>query len=353
VTWGAYALLFGKQSERGSSSTSNELEPSPIFSEMENTAPEHSTSPDSPLVDYVVAQSLTTKSSNAVLIRVDDGSVLYEKNCSGVIFPASLTKIMTAIVALNNLNDLYSTIMLDEHVFSSLQGSNLSVAGFIAGEEVRAIDLLYGLLLPSGAECGIGLAQYIAGSESSFVDLMNSMALELGMNDTHFTNTSGVHDADHYSTVSDIAILLRYAISNETFLQIFTSANHSSPPTNKHPNGLSFSSTLFSNVESATVDGVSILGGKTGFTSEAGRCLASLAEVNGEWFILITAGARSETQTQNTGRRRGASEAPGAPGAPGELPREPQGEVADVNYSVQNLHIDDAFAVYSAITVVG
>lgn len=240
---------------------------------------------------------------------------LYDKDSAAKIYPASMTKIMTAVVLLENLNDLNEVIVLKEKMYSGIYEANAMTAGFLPDEEVRAIDLLYGLLLPSGAECAIGLAEHVAGSESAFANLMNEKAWELGMNGTHFVNATGLHDAEHYSTVGDISVLLQYAIDNGTFYEIFTASSYSSRPTNLHQNGVTFYSTLFSNMDSADFDRGSILGGKTGYTDEAGQCLASLAEKDGERFILVTCGA------------------------PGD-------------YRIQKLHIDDTFTVYAAIEAI-
>jgi D-alanyl-D-alanine carboxypeptidase len=198
---------------------------------------------------------------------------------------------MTAVVALENLSDFSQTISFSEETLAALEEADASVAGFEAGEEARVIDLLYGLMLPSGAECGIGLAELVAGSESAFADLMNSKAAELGMADTHFTNTSGLPDDEHYSTAQDIATLLRYAIELPGFYDIFTTPEYSTPPTDEHEDGLTFKSTLFADLPDAGFEDGAILGGKTGFTNAAGRCLASLAEKFGERFILVTGGA--------------------------------------------------------------
>jgi D-alanyl-D-alanine carboxypeptidase (penicillin-binding protein 5/6) len=237
---------------------------------------------------------------------------LYDKDGGAKIYPASLTKIMTAVVALEMLGDLDEGIMLEQGIFSEIYQEDAVTAGFLPNEEVRAIDLLYGMMLPSGAECAIGLAEHLAGSEAEFAKLMNAKAQQLGMDGTHFTNAVGLHDAGHFSTVRDIAVLLRYALGNSTFYQIFTSDWHSSQPTGLHPDGISFSSSLFSIIGSGDFPGGAIVGGKTGFTDEAGLCLASLALKDGGSFILVT------------------SQAPGGP----------QG---------QSPHIDDAFTVYSAI----
>lgn len=233
-------------------------------------------------------------SPNAILIRLKDDKILKQKNSEEKIYPASLTKVMTAIVAIENLPDLNGEIILTNSAFKGLYKADASMAGFQPGEQVRAIDLLYGVLLPSGAECCIGLADQIAGSEQNFVKMMNQKAAELGMKNTHFENATGLHDKNHYTTAKDLAILLNYALKNDTFREIFTSPRHSTPPTNKHSGGITFNSTMFQELNNQNIIGGEILGGKTGYTDEAGLCLASLAKVGKEEYILISAGAKGD-----------------------------------------------------------
>lgn len=234
----------------------------------------------------------------AILIRLNDG-VVVERNSEEVVYPASLTKIMTAVVALESLPDLQKEIILTNEMFEGLYEANASMAGFQPGEKVRAIDLLYGVLLPSGAEACRALASEIAGSEQDFVSLMNQKAAELGMSNTHFTNATGLHQKSHYTTVKDIAVLLCYALQNDTFREIFTSSRHSTPPTNIHPDGITFYSTLFKELDHPQVNGGEIMGGKTGYTDKAGLCLASLARVDGQEYILVTAGAKGDHTEQH------------------------------------------------------
>lgn len=234
-------------------------------------------------------------STHVVLMTAQGGKVIGEINGEERIYPASLTKIMTAIVAIEELDDLEQGITLDAEIFPDLYAQDATQAGFQPGETVRAIDLLYGVILPSGAECCIGLANAISGSEEAFVELMNQKAQKLGMDGTHFCDTTGLHDPEHYSTVHDIAVLLKYAIRNDTFREIIESARHSTGITNVHPDGITYYSTMFKNLNDSTVTGGKILGGKTGFTNEAGLCLASFAEIEGKEYILVTAGAPGAT----------------------------------------------------------
>ncbi|ERI91377.1 serine-type D-Ala-D-Ala carboxypeptidase [Clostridiales bacterium oral taxon 876 str. F0540] len=238
------------------------------------------------------------KSSNAILIRLTDDAILMQKNSDKKIYPASLTKMMTAIVAIENLPDPNEEINLTEATFQGLSGEDASMAGFKPGEQVKSIDLLYGALLPSGAECCIGLADKIAGSEQNFVKMMNKKAADLGMKNTHFENATGLHNENHYTTVRDLSILLKYALKNNTFREIFTSYRHYVPPTNKHPEGVTFYSTMFEELKNQNITGGQILGGKTGYTNEAGLCLASLAKVGKQEYIMISADAKGNHNTK-------------------------------------------------------
>lgn len=242
--------------------------------------------------------STSLHSPHAILIRLNDHTILMQKKSEEEIYPASLTKLMTAIVAIEHLPNLQEKMILPSSMFQELYKADATMAGFQPGEKVRAIDLLYGTMLPSGAECCIGLASQIAGSEQSFVKLMNQKAADLGMNNTFFNNTTGLHDENHYTTVKDMAILLIYALQNETFRQIFTSFCHTTQPTNKHPDGITFYSTMFENLNDPSITGGKILGGKTGYTDKAGLCLASLAKEGREEYVLVTAGAKGNHKSE-------------------------------------------------------
>ena len=227
----------------------------------------------------------------AVLMQVRGGRVIGEINGEEQMYPASMTKIMTTILAIENLKDLNQEITITNDMVADLYVQDAMQAGFQPNETVKAIDLLYGVMLPSGAECCVALADTVAGSVSDFVTLMNEKAEKLGMTGTHFSSISGLHREDHYSTAKDIALLLRYAIKNDTFREIIESPYHSTSGTNIHPDGITFYSTMFKNLSDTSVIDGEIKGGKTGYTSQAGHCLASFAEIDGVEYILVTAGA--------------------------------------------------------------
>ncbi len=237
-------------------------------------------------------------SPNFIVMRLDSQKPLLEKGGGDRIYPASLTKIMTTIVAIENLEDLEQKLLLSDELFDALYAENSSMAGFLPGEEIAARDLLFGIMLPSGGECCVGIAEEIAGTEESFVTLMNLKAEELGMKDTHFTNTTGLHDTEHFSTVRDLAVLLQYSLQNDTFRRIFTSKQYTAAPTNLHPEGVTMYSTMFKSLEDNSIMNGELLGGKTGYTSKAGLCLASLARIGDTEYIMISAGAKGNHKTE-------------------------------------------------------
>lgn len=172
------------------------------------------------------------------------------------------------------------------------------MAGFRPDETATVRDLLYGVLLPSGAECCEALAREVSGSEEAFVELMNQKAAALGMASTHFCNPTGLHDPEHVSTVRDMAVLLRAAMQNEMFRTIFATARYTVPPTNLHPDGFTMESTFWSELDGTELRRGKFLGGKTGYTSAAGLCLASAAEVKGKTYLMVTAGAQGNHDTE-------------------------------------------------------
>lgn len=245
-----------------------------------------------------IAQLDTLNSPYAILMDASTGEVLAEQNADTQMYPASMTKMLTAVTAMESVSSLDETVTMPYEIYAALYEEGASMAGFEAGEQASVRQLLYGVILPSGAECCITLADLIDGSESAFVQRMNEKAQELGMSSTHFVTCTGLHDAQHYSTIRDIAVLLQYALQSSDFREIFTAHSYSVAPTAQHPEGFTFYSTMFQSLGDASVTGGEILGGKTGYTEEAGLCLASLAQVNGREYILVTAGAPGSHDTE-------------------------------------------------------
>ena len=224
------------------------------------------------------------------MVRVSDGGVALDMSSDAVIYPASMTKVMTALLAIENLPDPDEKILLSPELVDSLYAEGASMAGFSSGELVSVQDLIYGTLLPSGAEASVALAERIAGSEAAFAEMMNQKAAELGMTSTHFTNCTGLHDDQHYSTCRDIAKLFEAALQNETFASVITAREYTCEPNAWHENGLVLTSTMFALMDHTELEnGAKILGGKTGTTDEAGYCLVSFASYKNDIYILVTA----------------------------------------------------------------
>ena len=229
--------------------------------------------------------------SEYAVLEDASGTAIAEMGAHERMRPASMTKMMTVLVAIESIDDLDASVTVEGGDFAGLYEAGASLAGFEPGEVTTGRELVYGAMLPSGAECCQALARIAAGSTDDFVGLMNERAAELGMADTRFRNTTGLDEDGHYSTVADMAALLRAALGNEDFRAAFTSPAHTVPPTNRHPDGLTLRSTLSESLPSYEVSGGWILGGKTGYTGGAGLCLASAAEIDGRLYVLVTAHA--------------------------------------------------------------
>lgn len=240
------------------------------------------------------------KSTNAILIDLTSGEIIAEKSPDERIYPASITKIMTTIIALEHFEDTEVSLEVSNQIFSYLIAQNASVAGFSAGEKVKVIDLLYGVLLPSGADACLTIANAVAGNEQAFAKKMTKKAHEIGAVNTNFVNSTGLHDENHYTTVRDLSKILVYALNNDVFKTIFTTEKYTTSPTNKHKNGITVTSTTFSAFKRAGITNNYVLGGKTGYTCEAALCLATLGKKNDREYILVTVGASTPNASRGT-----------------------------------------------------
>lgn len=241
-------------------------------------------------LEFVYADDFNITSEYVVLYNLNDNEVLYEKNSEEQTQIASLTKIMTTIVALEEVEDLTSEVIIKRSDFSGI--SEYSQAGFEVGDKTTVKDLLYGIMLPSGADAANALANYVGGDISGFVELMNKKVTELGLKNTHFDNPIGMDSEDNYSTASDVAKLLLYALENETFKEIFTTRNYEIEELD-----ISMKSTLIGYSKSYGLDVSEILGAKSGFTDGAGLCLASIATIDDVNYLLVTIKAATTSRS--------------------------------------------------------
>ncbi len=229
------------------------------------------------------------QSKNAILVDCSTNTSIAQRLADQAIYPASLTKIMTVVVAYENINDLNDTFRMTADLVRKAANQGASLAGFWAGSVLTMKDLMYGAVLPSGAEATYALAQYVAGSEESFAALMNKKAAELGMTKTHFVTVTGLHDPNHYSTVRDMATLMNYAMSIPAIKEIMSAVEY------RTTDGKNLTSLVFAktgHVHKTYNNGVTMIAGKSGYTPEAAYCLATYYESDdGKRYILITAGA--------------------------------------------------------------
>lgn len=229
----------------------------------------------------------------AILTETATGTVLACRLADERIYPASMTKVMTLIVACTRLTqaDLSATVTVTSAMVEEAYRAGASRAGFVGGETVSVKDLLYGIALPSGADATAALAAYLGGNEARFVVWMNEMADALGMKNTHFVNTSGLHDKDHYSTARDVATMMAYAMDIPLCRQLLGARTYTTTPTPQNPEGITFYSTTFSRMSTTQFGAVEVAAGKTGYTEEARFCLVSYAvRPDGRGYILVTAG---------------------------------------------------------------
>lgn len=232
------------------------------------------------------------EAESVYFINLDTGKVIYEKDADKKVYPASTTKIMTALLALENIPDLDTPqIELKLYIQNALNGTGASLAGILRGDTFTPRQLLYAALLPSGNEAAMMLGDYVGdGSLDYFAEMMNEKAAELGAVNTHFVNASGLHDDDHYTTAYDMYLITRAALENETFREI-VATNYYYGGEDQNGNPLHWNTTNFLISPGSTYYYPYATGVKTGTTDEAGRCLVSTAEKDGYHYLLVLMGA--------------------------------------------------------------
>lgn len=235
-----------------------------------------------------------TSAQSAILMDVDTGSILYAKNIHNRSFPASTTKILTCLVAMEQ-GDLDDTVSFsNEAVFSvPADGSNM---GMDVGEEITLEQCLYGILVGSANEVANAVGEHIAGSIDAFVDMMNERAAELGCKDSHFMNTNGLHDENHYTSAHDLALIAAAFFRNDMLCKIGNTASYEFTATPTQPDDFILRNKHKMITGEVAYDGV--LGGKTGYTDNSRQTLVTCAERNGMRLVCVV--FREETPNQFT-----------------------------------------------------
>lgn len=230
-------------------------------------------------------------SESVYMEELNTGAVVFDYHAEEKAYPASTTKVMTYIIVTENVADLDNTMVeISEEALADLDPES-SVMGLTShiGESYSVRDLLYGLMLPSGNDAALVLAEYVGQSVEGFVSLMNNKAAQLGCENTHFTSPHGLHDSQHYSTAKDMAVITKYAMQKKDFMEICNTKSYT-------PDGFyePIKTTNFM-IDESQHNGDYYYpyakGIKTGYTDEAGRCLISTAEKDGYRYLCIALGA--------------------------------------------------------------
>ena len=241
-------------------------------------------------INIVYAEEFNITSKSAILYNMNEEKILYQLKSDEKLQIASLTKIMTVITAIENNDDLEKKVEITKEMLQGIE--EYTQVGFKVGDTPTIKDLLYGSMLPSGADAVNALAISTSGSISKFVDLMNEEASKLKLKNTHFDNPVGMDSDNNYSTTSDIAKLLIYSLKNKTFKEVFTAKEYKIDAINK-----TVKTTLTSYSRSYGLDVSNITGAKSGFTDGAGLCLASTATIDNVDYLLITLGASTKIRS--------------------------------------------------------
>ena len=234
----------------------------------------------------------SVNSSYAVLVSADSGRIIAKKNAGEAMYPASMTKIMTVLVAsdyiLSGQGSLSDTVEITQDIADyvvTMQGTSV---GFTVGERPTVADCLWGTALPSGADAALALARYVAGTEEAFVELMNAKAGELGLTDTHFENPVGMYADTNVTTALEMAQILLAATDNPLAWTVLSTRQYTTDATSLHPQGITVTNRFLKRLARQSVPGI-VFSAKTGYLSKAGSCAASyFVSDAGEHFICVT-----------------------------------------------------------------
>ena len=233
-------------------------------------------------------------STYGVLIDMDTGTVVAGREADTVINPASMTKILTVLVAAEHVTNPDDLVVMSQETMDYIYKNDCSTAGFALGEAVPVRDLFYGTALPSGADAALSLAEYVAGSQEAFVALMNQKVQELGLAGTaHFSNCIGLYSEENHCTVKDMAMILKAAVENDFAREILSAHTWTTTATPEHPEGIILSNWFLRRIEDKEFHGT-VMSAKTGYVKQSGSCAASWeVSDSGKNYICVTGNAHS------------------------------------------------------------
>lgn len=246
-------------------------------------------------VDTSSIQQPAVEAEGAVLMDAATGNVLFSKNGDTKFYPASITKLMTALLVAENCG-LDDKVTFSATATTNLESGAVSI-NMVEGDVMTVRQCLYALLLKSANEVGNALAEHVAGSNAKFAEMMNAKAAALGCTNTHFTNPHGLNDTNHYTTPHDMALIARAAFQNDTVKTVASTRTYTLPPTIKNPSGLTVTMghKMLNPSDSRYYPGV--IGSKTGYTSKAGNTLVTAVEKDGVRLIAVVMKSKSTHYT--------------------------------------------------------
>lgn len=248
-----------------------------------------------PAAAYTLPASTVVHAKSALLYSLDTDAIVYEKDADLVTYPASLQKMMVALLVVERESDFDRVLTASANAVNDLLGTGAAVANIKIGEEMTVRDLLYCLLLPSACDAANVLAEAYGGSIAGFVTLMNEKAASLGMESTHFVNAHGLHHEEQRTTARDILKLALEVVQSEELMAIVSETRHIIAPTNKSEQRV-LVSTVWLQDKMTNYYYKYAKGIKTGFTDNAGRCVVSTAEKDGSRYLCVVMGCAEKDE---------------------------------------------------------
>lgn len=272
----------------------------------EDTSQEEVNEVTVPAVDHTIYSAATAASTDnffeadsvnstyGIVVDLSNDTILAQQNAYTRINPASMTKVLTVLVAAEHISNLDDTFTMTQEINNYIYSNDCSAVNWENDETVTIRDLFYGTILPSGADAALGLAYYVAGSQEAFVDLMNEKLDELGLSSTaHFTNCIGLYDENHYCTMYDMAMIMEAAVHNEWCREVLSAHKYTTSSTPQHPDGIEISNWFLRRIEDKDTHG-EVVCAKTGFVVQSGNCAVSYGtDTKGNGYIIVTGNAHS------------------------------------------------------------
>lgn len=239
----------------------------------------------------------TVYAQGAIVMELSTGAILYEKNVHEKLYPASITKIMTTMLALehSNLNDI---VTFSHNSVFDISYDSSKIGGMDEGDQLTMEQCLYGIMLPSGNDAAYAVAEHVGGDLEGFVQMMNDKAAALGCKNTHFTNPHGLNDEQHYTSAYDMALIAKEAFKSETFRTIIGTARYEFPPNKKGEQRIRDNHHKMLPGGKYAYEGC--LGGKTGYTDDSGQTLVTYAQKDGMTLICVVLKEDSPSQFYDT-----------------------------------------------------